>query len=128
MAYAPECVEGEFSEVRLVRVLGSMFTCSALRIVPTVTTYYVFGSYCNGIGISKRSEVRLCIRGSATVPTISFILSRAPRRCPPVYTDTKAALFTQVPRKKGAFSEVRGSKQPIRHSGEHSTKAWRRPF
>src|SRR5215210_9261796 len=82
-------------------------------IVPTVTTYYVFGSYCNGIGISKRSEVRLCIRGSATVPTISFILSRAPRRCPPVYTDTEAALFTQVPRET-VWKFRRGPKQELR--------------
>jgi hypothetical protein len=47
----------------------------ATRIVPAVTIYYVFGSYCSGmdrtcsgIGIL---EVRHCIRGSAIVPTHS---------------------------------------------------------
>ena len=41
---------------------------------------YVFGSDCSGIGIQ---EVRLFIRGSAIVPTTSFFLSRAPKRCLP---------------------------------------------
>ena len=33
-------------------------------------------------------------RGSAIVPTDLIFLRRAPKRCPPVYTDTEAALFT----------------------------------
>jgi hypothetical protein len=68
--------EGEFREVRLLGFLESMFTCAALRIDLTVTIYYVFGLYCSGIEIYK---VRLCIRGSAIVPTILSFLSRAPR-------------------------------------------------
>jgi hypothetical protein len=68
--------EGEFREVRLLGFLESMFTCAALRIDLTVTIYYVFGLYCSGIEIYK---VRLCIRGSAIVPTIPFFLSRAPK-------------------------------------------------
>jgi hypothetical protein len=36
--------------------------------------------------------------GLGDCPNISSFLSRAPKRCPPVYTDTEAALFTRVPR------------------------------
>ena len=38
---------------------------------------FVFGSCFSGIRIQ---EVRLCIRGSAIVPTILFSLSRAPKK------------------------------------------------
>src|SRR5919107_6126179 len=74
-------------------------------IVPTVTTFYVFGSYCNDIGISKRSEVRLCIRGSATVPTISFFPESLEGAHP--YIRTPRQLYSPKCL-EGAFSEVRG--------------------
>jgi hypothetical protein len=51
-------------------------------------------------------------RGSAIVPTISSVLSRAPKRCLPPYIRTRGQPYSPK-YVEGEFSEVRGSKAPL---------------
>ena len=59
---------------------------------------YVFGSYCSGIGIYEVRGPPL-YSGLGDCPNYLILSFPSPKRCPPVYTDTEAASFSQVPKR-----------------------------